>query len=68
MLLNEAAADNRRRLAEQLYHEWRGYYMLQVISRDLFGWPLDYVDVRPLSFDEAVTFRCGTDEALRIVW
>ena len=60
--MNDAAAANRVALVEQLYDEWHGYYVLQRLDGGT------YVDVRPLSRDEALTIRPAPDEALELKW
>ena len=57
-----AAANNRSRLVAQLYDDWRGHYMLQQLIGGV------YCDVRQLSRDEAMRYRCAEDESLLIVW
>lgn len=64
------ADDSWQRCTDQLYHEWHGWYVLEVLNRDLFGFPIiggGYRPLRRLEYDEALTFRCSGDESLRIV-
>lgn len=62
MPLHSDASKNRALLVAQLYDEWGGYYILQRLEAGAF------VDVRPLSRDEALTYRTANDEALLIVY
>lgn len=68
MTLAADSAANKDRLVAQLYDEWQGYYMLQQAQRDLFGVIVAYVDVRQLSREEALSYRCKAGEALRLVY
>lgn len=56
------AERNRLALIAQLYDEWSGWYVVQRIEAGV------YVDVRPLSRDEAVAYRLASDEALSARW
>jgi hypothetical protein len=62
MTLNDDAASNRIALVVQLYADWRGWYMLRRVE---FG---RWQDVRPLSRDEALTYRTRPSEALELKW
>jgi hypothetical protein len=56
--------------AEHLYHVWHGYYMLQEVNADLFGYVAPgcgFHDVRPLTYDEALTIRLTPRHGLRLV-
>lgn len=57
-----AAAANRIALVAQLYDDWHGHYIVQRIDGGV------YVDVRPLSRDEALAYRAASDEVLRLVY
>jgi len=54
--------DLNARLVARLYDEKGGYYLLREV---LLG---QYVDIRPLSRDEALTFYCGPQQALLHVY
>jgi hypothetical protein len=63
--------DQRRQLAEQLYDEWRGYYMLRECNLDLFGYAAPgcgYRDIRPLSRDEALTLKLTKWQAFGVIF
>lgn len=60
-MLNADAAANHARLVAQLYDEWGGHYSVQRLEGGV------YVDVRPLSRDEALTYRTRQDEVLELV-
>lgn len=62
MTLSSDAAANRIACIEQLYDDWHGRYILQRIEAGA------YVDVKPLSRDEALTYRTANDEGLKLVW
>lgn len=68
---NATYPNQRQQLADHLYHEWHGYYVLQQATLDLFGAPViggGYYDISgPLSYDEALTVDIGTNQALRVV-
>ncbi len=61
-MLTETSAELRRRCALQLYDEWGGHYVLQQLICGV------WCDVRPLSRDEAMTFRMKDDEALELIY
>lgn len=62
MTLPADSAANRAALVAQLYDDWHGHYMVQVV---LLG---RYVDMRPLDRAEALTYRCAASEALQVRW
>lgn len=60
-------ADQRRACADDIYNRG-GYYMLVEANTDLFGYPIiggGYRDVRPLTYDEALTIHLAPWQGLR---
>lgn len=59
-----------RDLANHLYHEWGGYYVLTQAVVDVFGQPRvggGYYDIRALTYDEALTIKLQPGQGLRVV-
>jgi hypothetical protein len=59
--------DQARACAEHLYHVWHGYYMLVEMTVNVLNEPNGWRDVRPLTFDEALTIRLTPRQAMRLV-
>lgn len=62
MTLTDTAAALQVETALQLYHSWRGYYILQQLIVGM------YCDVMRLSLAQAMVYPCGDDESLRLMW
>lgn len=62
MTLIADAERNRLSLIAQLYDEWHGWYVVQHLFMG------QYVDVRPLTRDEATAYKCKAGEALSVRW
>lgn len=62
MTLAADAERNRLALIAQLYDEWHGFYILQRLEVSV------YVDVRPLTREEAVECRLAHGQALSVRW
>lgn len=60
MTLAADATANRTALVAQLYDRWGGCYVVQRLDGGA------YMDVRPLSRDEAMTYRTRSGEVLRL--
>lgn len=62
MTLNADAAANRIACVAQLYDAWQGHYVVTRIEGGA------YVDVKPLTRAEALTYRTRQGEALKLEW
>jgi len=62
LALPDVISDLNARLVARLYDQHGGHYLL----REVIGGV--YVDIRPLSRDEALTFYCGPRQALLHVY